>query len=146
LTIALGPFLELETLGICEPEKTIYYDFSKSVTFNNGRYQVSLPWREQHKSLPENYQLSLHRLRGLFKRLRQVPDVLQKYDDTIQEQIQMGILEDKNLEMGDTIPRLLIPPIPILPIPILPHAVSILNWFFATPIRYLAHVMIFWST
>jgi len=86
--------LEQETLGICEPEKTIYDDFFKSVTFNNGRYQVSLPRREQHKSLPENYQLSLHRFRGLLKRLRQVPDVLQKYDDTIQEQIQMRILED----------------------------------------------------
>ena len=39
----LRSFWELETLGICGPEKTIYDDFSKSVTFNNGRYQVSLP-------------------------------------------------------------------------------------------------------
>ena len=65
----LKSFWELENLGICEPEKTIYDEFSESITFNDGRYQVSLPWRQQHKPLPENYQLSLHQLQGLLKRL-----------------------------------------------------------------------------
>lgn len=37
------------------------------------------------------YQLSLRRLEG---RLRHTPDLLQKYDDTIQEQIREGIVED----------------------------------------------------
>ena len=90
----LKSFWELESLGIHEPERTIYDEFIKSVTFNNGRYQVSLTWRMQHKPLPENYQLSLHRLQGLLKSLRQMPEVLRKYNDIIQEQIQMGIVED----------------------------------------------------
>ena len=90
----LKSFWELENLGIREPEKTSYDEFAESITFNNGRYQVSLPWRQQHKPLPENYQLSLYRLRGLLKRLRQMPDVLQRYNDTIQDQIKMGIVED----------------------------------------------------
>ena len=55
---------------------------------------MSLPWKLQHKLLPDNYQLSLRRLEGLLKRLRQTPDVQTKYDDTIQEQIQTGIVED----------------------------------------------------
>ena len=55
----LQSFWDLETLGICGHEKTMYDEFSESVTFREGRYQVSLPWRQQHKPLPENYQLSL---------------------------------------------------------------------------------------
>ena len=89
----LQSFWDLETLGIRGPEKT-YDEFSETITFSEGRYQVSLPWKTQHKSLPDNYQLSLRRLEGLLKRLRQTPDVLQEYDDTIQEQVQAGIVED----------------------------------------------------
>ena len=72
----------------------MFDEFSESFTFSEGRYQVSLPWKQQHKPLPENYQLNLWRLEGLLKRLRQTPDVLQQYDDTIREQIQAGIVED----------------------------------------------------
>lgn len=90
----LRSFWELESLGIGGPEKTIYDEFSESITFSEGRYMVCLPWRQQHRSLPENYQLSLQRLRGLLKRLRQTPDMLRRYNDTIQEQIQTGIVED----------------------------------------------------
>ena len=60
----LKSFWELETLGICEPEKTMYDELSESITFSGGRYQVSLPWRQQHEPLPENYQLSLRLLKG----------------------------------------------------------------------------------
>ena len=58
------------------------------ITFNSrDTNQMSILWRQQHKPLPENCQLSLHQLVGLLKRPRQVPDILQKYDGTIQEQI-----------------------------------------------------------
>ena len=67
--------------GIRGPEKT-YDELSETITFGKGRYQVSLPWKTRHKSLSDNYQLSLRRLEGLLKRPRQAPDVLQKYDDT----------------------------------------------------------------
>ena len=72
----------------------MYDEFSESITFSEGRYQVSLPWKLQHRLLPDNYQLSLRRLEGLLKRLRQTPDVQKKYDDTIREQIQTEIVED----------------------------------------------------
>ena len=46
-------------------------DFGKSsVTFEDGRYSVSLPLKEQHELLPDNYDLSLARLNTLVKRLR----------------------------------------------------------------------------
>lgn len=71
-----------ETLrtGIQGPEKTLYEDFSRSVEFRDGRYEVSLPWKDDHKPLPDNFQLSLTRMRGLIRRLQQMPSVLQEYD------------------------------------------------------------------
>ena len=73
----LRSFWELETLGIGGPERTVHDEFVDAITFKDGRYQVSLPKKEFHKPLPDNYQL---RLRGLLRRLRQNPTVLREYD------------------------------------------------------------------
>ena len=78
----LQSFWDLESRGICNHEKTVYDEFSESVTFGEGRCQVSLPWKQQHKPLPDNYQLSLRRLTGLMKRLKQTPDLLHKINTT----------------------------------------------------------------
>ena len=53
----LRSFWELESLGIQEEEKTLYDDFTTRVSFRDGRYQVSLPWKEFHEPLPDNYSL-----------------------------------------------------------------------------------------
>ena len=59
----LQAFWELEALGIQEEERTLYDDFAAEVRFEHGRYKVSLPWREFHEPLPDNYQLSVSRQR-----------------------------------------------------------------------------------
>ncbi len=61
----LRSFWELESLGISETEKTMYDEFLSSVASQDGRYQVSLLWKEPHDPLPDNYQLSRKRLQGL---------------------------------------------------------------------------------
>ena len=60
LNAILQSFWELESLGIHVPEETVHDRFMDSVTFKDGRYQVSLPWRKSHTPLPDNYQLSLN--------------------------------------------------------------------------------------
>ena len=89
----LRSFWELESLGIQEEERTLYDDFSDTVTFQEGRYKVSLPWKELHKPLTDNYQLCVRRLNGLLKRLRNEPEILKQYDSTIREQLEKGIIE-----------------------------------------------------
>ena len=54
---------------------------------------MALPWKELHDTLPDHYQLSLKRLHGLLRRLRQNPAILEQYDHTIKEQLQRGIIE-----------------------------------------------------
>lgn len=89
----LRSFWELESLGIHEEERTLFDDFASSITFQDGRYKVLLPWKEFHEPLPDNYTLSLKRLQGLLCRLRHDPTMLKEYDDTIQDQVAKGIVE-----------------------------------------------------
>eukprot|EP00794_Sanderia_malayensis_P009579 gene9579-biopygen7911 len=44
-------------------------------------------------NLPSNYNISLLRLNNQFRKLKQTPDVLQKYEDIIQQQVHDGIIE-----------------------------------------------------
>ena len=86
-------FWELEALGIQEEERSLFDDFTNSVKFERGRYKVALPWREFHDQLPSNHQLSVNRLRGLLRRLKQEPAILEEYDRIIQDQLEKGIIE-----------------------------------------------------
>ena len=93
LTEQLCSFWELESLGIKEPEPTLYDELTNTIKFADGRYTVPLPWREFHEPLPDNYDLCFKRLRGLLHRLKQIPDVLQKYDDIMKDQPEKGVIE-----------------------------------------------------
>ena len=93
LEAQLRAFWELESLGIQEAERSLYDDFAGDIVFDQGRYQVALPWKEFHDTLPDHYQLSLKRLHGLLRRLRQEPAILKQYDHTIKEQQERGIIE-----------------------------------------------------
>ena len=93
LTEQLKKFWEIESLGICERETTLYDQFKRNVTFDGTRYEVTLPWREDVSSIPDNYQLSLKRLNGLLRRLRQNPTLLEEYNKAIVTQLDSGIVE-----------------------------------------------------
>ena len=72
----LKQFWDLESMGIRPDECSVYDNFEKGILCNGERYQVSLPWKESHPPLPDNYDLALRRLNGLLRRLRQSPEIL----------------------------------------------------------------------
>ena len=82
----LKPFWDLESFGISSSERTVLDDFQDNICHTGGRYDVSLPWRDFHPPLPDNHQLSLKRLQGLLRRLKNDRKVFIKYDFIIQEQ------------------------------------------------------------
>ena len=84
LDMRLKKFWDLESLGINSSEPSLYEKFVDGLTFCNNRYKVKLPWKESHSTLPDNYELSQSRLRGLLKRLQQSPDILRQYDAVYQ--------------------------------------------------------------
>ena len=77
-------------------EKSAISTFENSLTFDNGRYIVSLPWRENHKRLPDNYSLAKRRLFGILKKLRGKPHLLKTYDTIIKDQVKRGFIEEVN--------------------------------------------------
>ena len=93
----LKSFWDLESFGIIGPEHSVLDEFQDSIHFTDGRYEVSLPWKDPHQLLPDNYQLCVRRLQGLLRRLRQDPKLLLEYDSIIKNQLQRGIVEVVNL-------------------------------------------------
>ena len=91
----LKSFWDLESFGISGSDcsVSVYKKFGESIRFSDGRYEVQLPWKQAHPTLPDNYNLSLKRLRGLIRRLKQNPVVLREYDAIIKDQIQKGMVE-----------------------------------------------------
>ena len=61
----LRSFWELESFGVVEPLKDEPFEQIHSIELKEGRYEVSLPWKEFHQPLTDNYELSLCRLKGL---------------------------------------------------------------------------------
>ncbi|XP_065902306.1 uncharacterized protein [Dysidea avara] len=93
LDSTLKKFWDLESLGVNQDTPDVYAEFERRISFKDGRYEVALPWKETHGALSSNYELSLKRLTGLLRRLRQLPDVFQQYDKVIREQLDKGIVE-----------------------------------------------------
>ena len=102
----LASFWKLESLGILEHELTLYDQFKDHIKFDGTRYEVPLPWRDNIATLPDNYDLSLSRLKGLLRRLKHNPQLLQEYNKSILHEIKSGIVEvveDPALIEGDKV-------------------------------------------
>ena len=93
LNETMRSFWELESFGIPDTDRSLYDELCDTIKFRDGRYEVQLPWKTPRRDLPNNYGLSLKRLRGLLHRLRNDPDVLREYDTIIKTQLQQGIVE-----------------------------------------------------
>ena len=89
----LRSFWDLKSLGIKDPDQSVFAEFEESIQFQDGRYEVSLPWKDPHPVLPDNYQLCLKRLQSLLRHIRQDPVTLQEYDSVIQNHTKQGIVQ-----------------------------------------------------
>ncbi len=89
----LKQFWDLESLGILKDESSVYERFVQQIEFNSHRYEVKLPWKEDHPPLLDHFDLCRKRLVGLLKRLKQSPQVLSEYDSIIRNQLDKGIVK-----------------------------------------------------
>ena len=102
----IDDFWHLENIGIKDPlidadDNKALQHFNYTVTFKDNRYHVTWPWRGNvTNELPENFELAMGRLTSLLKRMKQMPELLTKYNETIQDQLEKGIIEkvDTNLQ------------------------------------------------
>ena len=69
-------------------------DYLASITQkNNGSYVVKFPWKDNHAPLPSNYKVCERRTRALARRLSNIPNLLQVYNNINQEQEKRGFIE-----------------------------------------------------
>ena len=81
----LRSFWELESIGItCEDGSSgtsdILATFNESVRFKDGRYEVSLPWKENAAKLVSNEAAARARLFSLQRRLDKSPSLKDQYN------------------------------------------------------------------
>lgn len=76
------------------PETDAVWKFEQSVKYHQGRYEVSLPWRENNINLANNYSTARCRLNGLVKRFQSNDQLYAQYDQVFQEYLAEGIIEE----------------------------------------------------
>ena len=91
----LKRFWEAKSIGIKEESEiaTSSDCFNENVCFNGHRYEVQLPWKENHPTAPSDYEVCVNRLRSLQRKLLSEPELVKEYDQIIEEQISNGIVE-----------------------------------------------------
>ena len=77
--------------------------FKETLRYENGRYTVAWPWKDEKPDLHENRALALGRLKSLIRRMKDNPDLVQKYDEIIEYQLKQGVVEKVRMESKDTI-------------------------------------------
>ena len=101
-------FWRLESIGINDSpvesdNEVARKKFSETLKYEQGRYTVSWPWKEDQPDLPENRTLALGRLTSLVSRMKSNPELIQKYDDIIIDQLNKGIIEKVGSEPNSLI-------------------------------------------
>ncbi len=72
------------------------FQFENSVTFNDSRYQVELPWKQFIQPLPSNFLSIKQQLIRLVSSLERHPGQLERYGGVISELIERGFVEIVN--------------------------------------------------
>ncbi|XP_065198351.1 uncharacterized protein LOC135829896 [Sycon ciliatum] len=68
----------------------------KRMTFTNGRYCVGMPWRADASRPTNNYDMAAKRLAQTQKRLKRVPEIAERYAETIESYVRKGYVVKVN--------------------------------------------------
>ena len=103
----LEDFWRLETIGIMDSPLDSDNDealkiFSKTLKFEDNRYRVTWPWKEDKSCLPENRELAFGRLKSLVNKMKSNPELVDKYDAVIENQLELGVIEKVTNNRKDT--------------------------------------------
>ena len=70
------------------------FHFETTVKYDNGRYWVELPFKENCPFLPTNYRLALGQMLNQVKKFRNQPKLLSCYDKIIKDQLKSNFIEE----------------------------------------------------
>lgn len=93
-------FWELESLGITSEKSESPEDvealqqFEETSIFKDGRYQVEVPWRQDHPALQDNYRITKKRLESLKRKLKRDVTLYSRYNEVVEDYLQQGMAEN----------------------------------------------------
>ena len=64
-----------------------------SMKFENGRYEVGIPWKGDKPSLPDKYEAAMKRLQNTEKRLLKDKEIGKIYSAVIDKYLEKGYIE-----------------------------------------------------
>eukprot|EP00795_Rhopilema_esculentum_P006522 gene6522-11986_t len=82
----VSKFMDLESIGILNEETSLYETFQDEIHFKDGKYEVWLPWKQEHPLLPDNHAIYSRRLQSTMARLKADPMLIEEYDQVIKDQ------------------------------------------------------------
>ncbi|XP_065056836.1 uncharacterized protein LOC135685033 [Rhopilema esculentum] len=83
--------VSINTTTVCKGCSATTYN----IEFDNeaGKYECQLPFKDEHSSISDNYDIAQKRLNSLLNRLKRNPETLQDSNNVIQDQLNAGIIE-----------------------------------------------------
>uniref|UniRef100_A0A1I7W2N4 Uncharacterized protein n=1 Tax=Loa loa TaxID=7209 RepID=A0A1I7W2N4_LOALO len=92
--------IDIQDRSDTQDDEKVLEQFKKSVTRQNGRYEIRWPWKPCKDKLTHNYGLCVNRLRMLVARFQSHKEELQEYDKIVQDQLRSGIIEEIQSQMN----------------------------------------------
>eukprot|EP00112_Aurelia_sp_Birch-Aquarium-sp1_P014565 Seg3156.4 transcript_id=Seg3156.4/GoldUCD/mRNA.D3Y31 product="hypothetical protein" protein_id=Seg3156.4/GoldUCD/D3Y31 len=86
-----GSFAEKET-SLSPEDSYALKKVSQSLNFEDGRYEVAMPWKPNAPELPNNYEMAMNRLRSTERRLWKNKEIGQAYCDVIAGHLKKGYI------------------------------------------------------
>jgi hypothetical protein len=95
-------FWNLENIGIIDnpyvdDNETAINHFNQNIKFENKRYTVKWPFKQNNPDLPTNFGLCFGRLKNTIRKLKS-NELLEKYNNVFTEQLQTNIIEKVDMK------------------------------------------------
>lgn len=102
----LEDFWNVETIGILDNststnDEMVKRNFKETLKYEDGRYKVTWPWKDDNPNLPVNRELAMGRLKSSASRMKNKPELIKSYDSIIQDQLDKGVIEKVNETCSD---------------------------------------------
>ncbi|XP_067667338.1 uncharacterized protein [Haliotis asinina] len=102
------------TSTLSKDDESVLASVKDTVKFENGRYQIGIPWKESVSPLPDNWDIAYKRLCNTEKKLSKNEQVAVTYDGIISHYVEKGYIEKVSLDENNSSRGWYLPHFPVV--------------------------------